>query len=100
MTLHDQTADQQHRDRIQQSLDENLFVEAGAGTGKTTALVGRIVTLIASGAAEMAGLAAIYARRRHAAVGGVYIRLPRSGNGLRIIPLRPCCADGGADRGG
>ena len=59
MTLHDQTADQQHRDRIQQSLDENLFVEAGAGTGKTTALVGRIVTLIASGAAEMAGLAAI-----------------------------------------
>ena len=51
--------DQQHRDRIQQSLDENLFVEAGAGTGKTTALVGRIVTLIASGAAEMAGLAAI-----------------------------------------
>ena len=55
----DQPADQQHRDRIQQSLDENLFVEAGAGTGKTTALVGRIVTLIASGAAEMSGLAAI-----------------------------------------
>ena len=49
----DQPADQQHRDRIQQGLDENLFVEAGAGTGKTTALVGRIVTLIASGAAEM-----------------------------------------------
>ena len=59
MMQHDQPADQQHRDRIQQSLDENLFVEAGAGTGKTTALVGRIVTLIASGAAEMAGLAAI-----------------------------------------
>ena len=59
MIQHDQPADQQHRDRIQQSLDENLFVEAGAGTGKTTALVGRIVTLIASGAAEMAGLAAI-----------------------------------------
>ena len=59
MMQHDQPTDQQHRDRIQQSLDENLFVEAGAGTGKTTALVGRIVTLIASGAAEMAGLAAI-----------------------------------------
>ena len=59
MMQHDQPADQQHRDRIQQNLDENLFVEAGAGTGKTTALVGRIVTLIASGAAEMAGLAAI-----------------------------------------
>ena len=59
MMQHYQPADQQHRDRIQQSLDENLFVEAGAGTGKTTALVGRIVTLIASGAAEMSGLAAI-----------------------------------------
>ena len=59
MTQHNQPADHQHRDRIQQSLDENLFVEAGAGTGKTTALVGRMVTLIASDAAEMAGLAAI-----------------------------------------
>ena len=55
----EQPSDQPRRDRIQQGLDENLFVEAGAGTGKTTALVGRIVTLIASGAAEMAGLAAI-----------------------------------------
>ena len=59
MMQHEQPSDQQHRDRILQSLDENLFVEAGAGTGKTTALVGRIVTLIASGAAKMAGLAAI-----------------------------------------
>ena len=59
MMQRDQPSDQKHRDRIQQSLDENLFVEAGAGTGKTTALVGRIVTLIATGAAEMAGLAAI-----------------------------------------
>ena len=59
MMQHHQLADQQHRDQIQQSLEENLFVEAGAGTGKTTALVGRIVSLIASGAAEMAGLAAI-----------------------------------------
>ena len=59
MMQHDQPSDQQHRDRIQQSLGENLFVEAGAGTGKTTALVGRIVTLIALGAAEMGGLAAI-----------------------------------------
>lgn len=59
MMQHHQLVDQQHRDRIQQSLDENLFVEAGAGTGKTTALVGRIVTLIASGVAEMAGLTVI-----------------------------------------
>ncbi len=42
-------ADQAERDRIRDSLDETLFVEAGAGTGKTEALVGRIVSLIASG---------------------------------------------------
>ena len=35
---HDQTPrDQEARDRIGKSLNENLFIEAGAGTGKTTA---------------------------------------------------------------
>ena len=38
--------DQEARDRIGGSLDENLFIEAGAGTGKTTALVGRMVALV------------------------------------------------------
>ena len=51
--------DQLQRLRIRNSLNENLFVEAGAGTGKTTALVGRIIALIASGQARMDGLAAI-----------------------------------------
>ena len=51
--------DREQRIRIRDSLHENLFVEAGAGTGKTTALVGRITALIASGQAEMNGLAAI-----------------------------------------
>ena len=59
MMQNQQPADQQHRDRIHHSLEENLFVEAGAGTGKTTALVDRIVNLIASGAGAMSGLAAI-----------------------------------------
>lgn len=35
MTLVDQEA----RDRITFSLDESLLIEAGAGTGKTTAVV-------------------------------------------------------------
>ncbi len=35
--------------RIREALDENLFVEAGAGTGKTKALVDRLVALVASG---------------------------------------------------
>ena len=39
-------ADQTDRDRIQHELDATLFVEAGAGSGKTTALVGRILELV------------------------------------------------------
>ena len=31
--------DQDARRRVQEALDENLFVEAGAGTGKTSSLV-------------------------------------------------------------
>jgi len=36
-------------DRIKETLDESLFVEAGAGTGKTKALVDRLVALVQSG---------------------------------------------------
>jgi ATP-dependent exoDNAse (exonuclease V) beta subunit len=34
---------------IQRDLDQTLFIEAGAGTGKTTSLVSRIVELVMSG---------------------------------------------------
>ncbi len=51
--------DQAERDRIRDCLDETLFVEAGAGTGKTEALVGRIVSLIESGEVGAAEIAAI-----------------------------------------
>ena len=40
--------DQRDRDRIRDELDRNLFVEAGAGAGKTSSLVGRIVELVRS----------------------------------------------------
>ncbi len=52
-------ADQEQRDRIEHSLDETLFVEASAGTGKTTALVSRVVSLIAEGRATVDQVAAI-----------------------------------------
>lgn len=39
-------ADRKSREDIEHALDRTLFVEAGAGTGKTTALVGRIVELV------------------------------------------------------
>ncbi len=41
-----------------EDLDRNLFLEAGAGTGKTTALVGRIMALVRSGVA-LSNIAAI-----------------------------------------
>ena len=52
-------ADQAVRDRIEAELGASLFVEAGAGAGKTTALVSRIVALIASGRAKVEEIAAI-----------------------------------------
>ena len=49
MTAPFQPKDQEARFRVRDSIDETLFVEAGAGTGKTTSLVDRVVTLAASG---------------------------------------------------
>ena len=44
-----ETSDQAARIRIGTDLGSTLFVEAGAGTGKTSALVNRIVELVVSG---------------------------------------------------
>src|SRR5207253_1019948 len=52
-------ADQAVRQRLNTELDTTFFVEAGAGTGKTTALVSRIVELVARGGLQMERLAAI-----------------------------------------
>jgi ATP-dependent exoDNAse (exonuclease V) beta subunit len=51
-------SDEAARQGISTRLDETLFVEAGAGTGKTTALVGRVLALVERGA-DMRGIAAI-----------------------------------------
>ena len=51
--------DEDVRRRVRESLDETLFVEAGAGTGKTTSLVDRVTRLVATGAATMDRIAAI-----------------------------------------
>ncbi len=51
--------DEQARRRIRDDHDANLFIEAGAGTGKTTALVDRIVALVVAGDVELRHLAAI-----------------------------------------
>jgi ATP-dependent helicase/nuclease subunit A len=51
--------DRRDRELIATALDETLVVEAAAGTGKTTALVDRMVRVLASGRAEMGGLIAV-----------------------------------------
>ncbi len=47
------------RRRIESEHEASFFVEAAAGTGKTTALVGRIVSLLRAGGAELEGIAAL-----------------------------------------
>ena len=51
--------DEDARKRIRESLDETLFVEAGAGTGKTTSLVDRVMKLAASGRTTLDKVAVI-----------------------------------------
>ena len=41
--------DRSARQQIRERLNETLFVEAGAGSGKTSALVDRIVALVLDG---------------------------------------------------
>ena len=51
--------DQSARDDIATLLDQNLFVEAGAGTGKTTALIGRMVAMVLDRAMPIESIVAI-----------------------------------------
>ncbi|HBD99985.1 MAG TPA: hypothetical protein DC060_17525, partial [Gemmatimonadetes bacterium] len=59
--------DAQARARISDDLDTNLLVEAGAGSGKTTELVARMVALVASGVATVDEIAAVTFTRKAAA---------------------------------
>ncbi|NWG02420.1 MAG: UvrD-helicase domain-containing protein, partial [Syntrophaceae bacterium] len=52
-------ADQEHRDRAVNDLSESYIIEAAAGTGKTTVLVGRILNLIRRGEANLEEIVAI-----------------------------------------
>ncbi|MBP3966257.1 UvrD-helicase domain-containing protein [Paenibacillus lignilyticus] len=59
-------SDQVARDRIVQDLDTTFLVEAGAGSGKTTSLVGRMIALIENGKATADQIAAITFTRKAA----------------------------------
>ncbi|MDA8359135.1 MAG: UvrD-helicase domain-containing protein [Actinomycetota bacterium] len=55
----DGSSDEDARSAIREDLDRTHFVEAGAGTGKTTELIARIVALITSDRARIDEIAAI-----------------------------------------
>ncbi len=52
-------SDTEARRRIREDLDTSLFVEAAAGTGKTSELVARIVSLLESGRATLKQIVAV-----------------------------------------
>lgn len=56
--------DAEARDRIIDDLDTTFLVEAGAGSGKTTSLVNRMVSLVKSGKADIQQIAAITFTRK------------------------------------
>lgn len=56
---HSALSEEAARELIARKLDATLFVEAGAGSGKTSSLVTRIVEIIRTGASDLDGVAAI-----------------------------------------
>ena len=54
------------RERIRNELNVNMLVEAGAGSGKTTSMVSRMVSLVASGKCKVENIAAITFTRKAA----------------------------------
>jgi ATP-dependent helicase/nuclease subunit A len=83
----DPGADEQARERIRSSLDESLIVEAAAGTGKTTALVSRLVALLQSGRATPEGIVAVTFTRK--AAGELKLRLRRELDRTRATTSDP-----------
>ena len=67
------SSDESARRRIRESLDESLIVEAAAGTGKTTALVSRIVAVLESGRTKIDRIAAV--TFTHKAAGELKLKL-------------------------
>ena len=61
---------------IVEDLDKNLFVIAGAGSGKTSMLVSRMVAMVESGIDISLRRHSVYTRRH--AIRVPFVRIPRS----------------------
>ena len=80
-------SDDDQRELIRSSLDTTLLVEAAAGTGKTTALVGRIVALLATGHGELDRMAVL--TFMEAAAGELKLRIRAAIERARLEETRP-----------
>lgn len=80
-------ADADQREVIRTALDTNLLVEAAAGTGKTTELVGRMVAALATGRAELDRIVAV--TFTETAAGELKLRLRTELEKARLDERRP-----------
>lgn len=80
-------ADHEARLRIREDLAATLVVEAAAGTGKTTALVSRIVSLLRSGRTTLEHIVAVTFSER--AAGEMKLRLREAIENVRDEPALP-----------
>lgn len=80
-------SDFEARSQIRSALDENLIVEAGAGTGKTTELIERVSSLIASGRATADQVLVLSFTRR--AAGEIKVRLREKLELLGMGEMKP-----------
>jgi ATP-dependent helicase/nuclease subunit A len=79
--------DRAARKRIRTSLGESLLVEASAGTGKTTELVARVVSVLASGATTIDRIVAVTFTNK--AAGELKLRLRQELDRAREISRTP-----------
>ncbi|HJL20002.1 MAG TPA: UvrD-helicase domain-containing protein, partial [Sandaracinaceae bacterium LLY-WYZ-13_1] len=75
MTRDAPLADAEARRRIAEELDRTLVVEAAAGTGKTTALIGRMVAILRTGRARLEEIVAVTFTEKAAAEMKLRLRL-------------------------
>ena len=102
----DWAEDRATRDRIQTDLETSMLVEAAAGTGKTTQLIGRLVAVITSGVTTVDKIVAVTFTRK--AAGELKLRLREALERSRAEAIDPlvrarvgsghCSSRGNADR--
>ena len=92
MTTERAPADQAARRRAVESINASVFLEAGAGAGKTRVMIDRIVRIVASGRAELREIVAITFTEK--AAGELRARIRRALN----EELRQAASDGQRDR--